>query len=143
MQEKCFTQVNLINKRLIHRLWIKFLLHMSSSFTKLGNLWIYSLWRLFIRFSWRLKSILMSIKRSPFETGIVFKTISKQRSIHSVYFYYVMSVKDIKFILAVWLVFVFFLEKNASLPELSVLVFSLSPKLIRGYLSKIWQKYGI
>ena len=56
--------------------------------------------------------ILMSIKRSPFETGIVFKTISKQRSIHSVYFYYVMSVKDIKFILAVWLVFCLFSRKE-------------------------------
>ena len=57
--------------------------------------------------------ILMSIKRSPFETVILFKTIFEQRFIHSVYFYYVMSVKDIKFILAVWLVFCLFSRKES------------------------------
>ena len=43
IQEKCFTQVNSIDKRLIRRLCMKFLLRISSSFTKLSNLQIYSL----------------------------------------------------------------------------------------------------
>ena len=73
-----------------------------------------------------------SIKRSSFETEIVFRTIFMQRSIHLVYFCYVKSfksVKYIKFILAVY--FVFCLAKEVSLLELSLLVFSLSPMPIR------------
>ena len=45
--------------------------------------------------------IFMNIKRSSFETEMVFKTIPKERSTHSVFFYYVMSVKGGKFILAI------------------------------------------
>ena len=43
----------------------------------------------------------MSKKRLSIETYIVFKTILKQQYIHLVYICYVMSVDDIKFILAV------------------------------------------
>ena len=57
MQEKCFTQVNSINKRLIRRLCMEFLLYIPSSYTKLGNFWIYSLWRLLMKFSSRLNSL--------------------------------------------------------------------------------------
>ena len=137
-----------MNKHLIRRLWVKFLLHILSSVTKLTN--FYPLYHLVINpfvskwgimtiqfFSEKLKLkqivlrgrarfeiavtplnllqiivkltrffvcllmiILMSIQRSSFETEIVFKTIFKQRSIHSVYFGNVKSVKNFKFILA-------------------------------------------
>ena len=85
---------------------------------------------------------LMSIKRSPFETGIVFKTILKQRSIHSVYFYYVMSVKDSKFILAVWLVFCLFSRKESLTSRIISIGIQFVPKAYKRLpfqnLTKIW-----